>query len=105
MQLEDIGMKETEAFYSCIKQQIKKKNTTQGKVAKACGISLGTFKGWMAKDIYPTVLDAYNIARVLGVSVEYLLTGKDRQAERNEKRVKIVRDLLDQAKEKLDKIE
>jgi transcriptional regulator with XRE-family HTH domain len=91
-------------FWGRVKQLIKKKNTTQAKVAEACGVPLETFHGWIYKGIYPTVLGAYYLSRVLGVSIDYLVAGKDKEEEKIESRVKKVRSLLDQASSGLDEI-
>jgi transcriptional regulator with XRE-family HTH domain len=95
---------EATIFWSRVRQLIKKKNATQARVAKACGFSLETFHGWMYKGVWPTVFDAFRIARVLGVSLEYLMIGKDKQGEEIETRIKNVRSLLDKAGTGLDEI-
>jgi DNA-binding XRE family transcriptional regulator len=87
-------------FWDRVKSAIKKKGLTQQTVAEACGLSPGTFKGWMAKGILPTVVDAYFIARFLGVTVEYLVTGTERKAN---KQIKKVRSLLSRADRELER--
>jgi transcriptional regulator with XRE-family HTH domain len=91
-------------FWSRVKRIIKKKNATQAKIAETCGFSLQTFHGWMYKGVWPTVFDAFRIARVLGVSLEYLMIGKDIQEEEIETRIKNVRSLLEKASMGLDEI-
>jgi transcriptional regulator with XRE-family HTH domain len=90
-------MNEATIFWGRIKQLIKKKNATQAGIAEACGFSLQTFHGWMYKGVWPTVFDAYRIARVLGVSLEYLLTGKNEEEKEIESRIENVRSLLEKA--------
>jgi transcriptional regulator with XRE-family HTH domain len=97
-------MNETIGFWKRVKQQIKKHKATQAGVARACGFSLRTFQGWMYKGVSPTVTEAYHIARVLGVSVEYLLTGKNKRAEKIESRIQSAESLLDQARTRLENI-
>lgn len=58
-------------------QRNKKQNTTQEWVSKNSDISYMTFKGWIAKDVLPRAEDAVKIAKALGVTVEYLVTGRD----------------------------
>ncbi|AEF80586.1 helix-turn-helix domain-containing protein [Leadbettera azotonutricia] len=91
-------------FWGRVKQLIKKRNTTHEEVAKACGINYGTFRGWIYRSIYPTVIDGYVIARVLGVSVEYLITGSDKQSERCSSKIGKACSLLQQAEKTLGKI-
>ncbi|AEF82426.1 helix-turn-helix domain-containing protein [Leadbettera azotonutricia] len=95
-------MNEIEFFWQRVKQLIKKKKATQAEVARVCGFSLRTFQGWIAKDVSPTVTEAYRLAKVLGVTVEYLMSGKDRRIKDIESRIKSAESLLEQAKLKLD---
>jgi transcriptional regulator with XRE-family HTH domain len=68
-------MNETTIFWNRVRALIKKNKTTQEEVANACRIHLRTLEGWMYKGIYPTIIHGYLLARTLGVSMEYLLTG------------------------------
>ncbi|AEF82830.1 helix-turn-helix domain-containing protein [Leadbettera azotonutricia] len=97
-------MDEADMFWSRVKQLIKKRNTTQARVAEACGFHLETFHGWIYKGVFPTVLGAYYIARVLGVSVEYLMAGKNKHEEEIESQLKNIRALLDKASSGLDEL-
>ncbi|GHU66271.1 hypothetical protein FACS189447_06800 [Spirochaetia bacterium] len=95
---------EATVFWGRVRQLIKKKNITQAKLAETCGLSLETFHGWMYKDVWPTVRDAYYLAKVLGVSLEYLMTGKEKHEEGIESKIKNIRSLLDKASLGLDEI-
>jgi transcriptional regulator with XRE-family HTH domain len=95
-------VKEMEIFWGRIKRLIKKKNMTQEEAAKASGIHLHTLQGWMAKGIYPSIIDTYHLAKVLGVSIEYLMVGKDIHEKEIETRLKNIRQLLDKASSGLD---
>lgn len=64
-------------FWQNVKTLIKNKNTKQQAVADIAGISLLTMRGWITHDRLPDVVSAYKIAQALGVSVEYLVTGKE----------------------------
>ena len=66
----------TEAFWKRVKLLLKERNLTQAAAAKVCGRSLYTFKGWMSKNIIPPLDNAYDLAQLLGISLEYLITGK-----------------------------
>ena len=64
-------------FWDRVKQKIKEKKSTQKDAAAACNVSLRTFKYWIYKNLYPTIVDGFHLARFLGVSVEYLVTGRE----------------------------
>jgi len=88
-----------EAFWKRVKLLLKEKNLTQAEAAKACGRPLETLRGWMSKGINPPLCDALKIAGFLGVSLEYLITGRvtDKTAKTNME----VLVLLKKASEKL----
>ena len=86
------------AFWKRVKILLKDKGASQIAVAKACGRSINTFRGWMAKDIIPPLEDAFEIAQYLGVSLEYLVTGKERERSAQ---IEEVRFLLEKSNEKL----
>ena len=69
------NMKE-EYFWKRVKLILKERGYTQKQTAMACGVPLGTFYGWLAKSILPPVKNSVFLAKFLGVSVEYLVTGK-----------------------------
>lgn len=74
--IDNVGMD----FWDRLKSEIKRQNTTQEWIANQCGISFGTFRKWLSRKTMPNVDQAYLIAKTLGVSVEYLVTGnKDNQ--------------------------
>lgn len=64
-------------FWSNVKPLIKSKKITQQVLADDIGISFNTLQSWITKDRLPDVVSAFKIARALGVSVEYLVTGED----------------------------
>lgn len=68
---------DAKTFWNNVKPLIKQRNKTQESLAAELNIPFGTFQGWIAKSILPDVISAYKIARALGVSVEYLVTGKE----------------------------
>ena len=73
-----------EIFWEQVKCTAKKKKITQKDLADFCGIPVSTFKGWIHKNYFPTVIDGFIIATRLGVSVEYLITGKENDAKQNQ---------------------
>ena len=64
------------AFWNRVKIRIKEKAVTQDAAARACGLSPVTFRGWMSKGMIPPLSCAYRLARYLGVSLDYLISGK-----------------------------
>ena len=92
---------DTNAFWKRVKILLKERNIIQADAAKACEISISTFRGWMAKGISPPLVDAVRIARFLGVSLEYIISGP--LDSRNAKINRDVLTLLKMASEKLNK--
>jgi len=85
-------------FWKRVKTLIRQQKTTQILTAQACGLPLNTLRGWMSKGLIPPVDDAYSLAEYLGVSLEYLISGRVKErAEQIEK----VRVLLAKSSEKL----
>jgi len=60
-----------------LKNEIKAKNTTQEWIAGKIGVPLSTFRKWMTRKTYPNLKEGIEIAELLEVSAEYLVTGKD----------------------------
>jgi len=58
-----------------LKTEIKAKNTTQEWIAGQIGVPFGTFRKWMTRKTYPNIKEGIEIAKLLGISAEYLVTG------------------------------
>ena len=58
-----------------LKNEIKAKNTTQEWIAGQIGVPFGTFRKWMTRKTYPSLKEGVEIAELLGISAEYLITG------------------------------
>lgn len=67
-----------ELFAERLERLIKEKKLTQIAVADAVGIRRPTISDWKKNGSYPTADVAIKIAKILNVSVEYLITGEDR---------------------------
>jgi transcriptional regulator with XRE-family HTH domain len=93
-----------ETFWGRVKQLIKKNGMTQKDAAKSFGLPYNTVRGWMYKDIIPTAIDACKIAQALGVTVEYLVSGKNPREKRADSTIKKACSLLHQVEKKLDSI-
>lgn len=66
-----------ENFWRTVRAISKTKNITQDLICQTCGISISTFRHWIGRNVYPDALQTYNIAKTLGTSVEYLVTGEE----------------------------
>ena len=85
-------------FWNRIKTLIKNKKVTQEITAKACRISYNTWRGWVSKNIIPHVIDCIRIAKYLDVSLDFLLTGKERNSQA---KIAELQALLEKASKKL----
>jgi transcriptional regulator with XRE-family HTH domain len=68
-------------FWNRVKALIKGRNVTQEITAKECGINFNTWRGWGSKNIVPNVVDCIKIAKYLDVSLDFMLTGKERNSQ------------------------
>lgn len=62
-----------------VKDLLKSKNVKPSDFCKEMGISSQNFYDWQKKGSSPNAMTALKVAQYLGVTVEYLLTGKDFQ--------------------------
>jgi transcriptional regulator with XRE-family HTH domain len=61
-----------------LKQAITERGLTTAQLAEKTGVNTRTINGWLyGKQPNPTVKDFAKTAAALGVSMEYLLSGKD----------------------------
>jgi len=67
---------EDEKFWVIVKSLMVTTGITQEALAISCQIPLSTLKGWIKANYFPTIIEGYRIARVFGVTVEYLITGE-----------------------------
>lgn len=56
---------------------LKLKGMTEYQLCKEIGIKQSTFSTWKTEDRVPNTMRVASIANALGVSVDYLVTGKD----------------------------
>jgi len=69
---------ENNNFWSRVKPLIKAHNMTQKQFAEHLGFRYHTFRNWIHYERVPTLQDSYDIALSLGVTLDYLLSGKNR---------------------------
>ena len=77
---------------------MKKNNLKIKDAAAICHVNSKTFSNWKFKGLFPSIVDGYQLAEILGISVEYLVTGKESKHAKN---IKEARHLLSKAEEKL----
>ena len=65
------------AFWNNVKDELDYKLMSQKELAAATEISYNTIQSWITKDRLPDAADSVKIAKVLDVSVEYLVTGSE----------------------------
>ena len=68
-------------FWKMVKKEVTRQHTSFEWLYRKTHISKGTFSSWKNRNIIPRADEALLIARALKVSVEYLLTGAERQKE------------------------
>ncbi len=90
-------------FKDRLREEIEFKGMLVKEVAAAAGISKSTFLSYIdSRGVLPNVETAVKIAKTLGVSVEYLVTGEDAlHVSRLNDVQNIVDDLLTLDKEKI----
>lgn len=64
-------------YWKRVKVLCKEKRITQNDLCNATGIDIGKLKGQITNEIAPKVFDVQKIAEYLGVSMEFLTTGKE----------------------------
>ena len=65
-------------FWGRVKYLIKTHKTSQEEIARLIGVPPGTFRNWIYHNRIPDAETACNLAVVLGVSVDFLIYGKER---------------------------
>ena len=68
-------------FWELVALEVKKQNTSFEWLYQKTKVPKGTFSSWRTRSILPRADVAYKIAEALGVTVEYLLTGREQCKE------------------------
>ena len=68
---------DNDSFWGRVKPLIKAHKMTQRQFAEYMGISENTFNGWIRHNRIPDTSTAYDMAVVLGVTLNYLLGGRE----------------------------
>ena len=64
-------------FWDMVAHEVEKQNTSFEWLYQKTKVTKGTFSSWKTRNMFPRVDAAFRIAEALGVSVEYLLTGRE----------------------------
>ena len=66
-----------DTFWGRVRPLIKAHKMTHRQFAEYIGVSPNTFNGWIKYERIPDTSNAYNMAIALGVTLNYLLGGKE----------------------------
>lgn len=66
-----------ENFWLRVKELLKKQGITQKELSKRLNLNDRAVECWVQKGNIPGVFDCYKISQILGVSIDYLLTGEE----------------------------
>ena len=88
-------------FWNRVKTLLKEKKISETTAAKECGIPPNTWRGWVTKNIIPSLHDCVVLSKFLKVSLDYLAYGKERNPQ---KKIDDIQSLLKKAGEKLNKL-
>jgi transcriptional regulator with XRE-family HTH domain len=69
------------------------KNIKRETLAEYVGLSVGVFSMWKKRKTYPRADIAVQIAKYLGVSTEYLITGQDLYSIENKRIIEVLNKL------------
>lgn len=94
------------SFNKNLKIEIFYNSTTLKDLAAETGINYGTILSYTShKEITPSLNNAYLIAKALGVSIEYLITGEDSTLEKTyPKLYKTIKELMALPREEINNI-
>ncbi len=68
------------AFIKNVVEELEFQGKTQSQLAEYLGVNKAAISMWIKRDSIPAADTAYKVAQFLGVSLEYLLTGRKESA-------------------------
>ena len=74
---------DTSEFWDRVNALIKERGTTQSAVSVSCGLNPRRIQNLSSGSRLPDVFEGFLIARCLGTSVEYLVTGREEEVPRD----------------------
>ena len=68
-------------FWKMVALEVGRQKTSFEWLYRKTKVAKGTFSSWKTRNVLPRVDVAFRIAEALGVTVEYLLTGRDQNKQ------------------------
>jgi transcriptional regulator with XRE-family HTH domain len=68
---------DTKIFWNRVKALAKEKKATRKDVAEAIGMPIDTLKTWIRRETVPSLDYTIELSRYFGVSIQYLVMGKN----------------------------
>ena len=65
-------------FLQNLKDELDYQGITHKELSFKTGISINTIHSWFSKDIFPPLNSAYKVAQVLNQSLEFLISGENK---------------------------
>lgn len=84
-------------FWDNLKKECTRQGVYINEIAEKSNVNYGTIKNSISRNSNPSIEIAYKLANSLGVSIEYLLTGKtnaNKRVEELESKLKRIEDIL-----------
>lgn len=76
-----------ELFWNNVKDLLKEKGINQTELAVQIGVGVRTFQDWVYRKAVPDLEKIKKIADILGVTVDYLITGKTQELSTEENKL------------------
>ena len=77
-------------FWDMVALEVEKQKTSFEWLYQKTKVPKGTFSSWKTRKIYPRADVAYRIADALGVSLEYLLTGREQIKQSSNNQIHVI---------------
>lgn len=88
-------MIESKVFWKRLNSLIKKANTTQSELSVRCGLNPRRLQNLSAGNRLPDCREAVTIAKALGTSVEYLVTGNTEEKRDNSESIELLKKVIE----------
>ena len=88
-------------FWDRLRPLLAERHITQKAASDACGVKFDTFRSWIFRNLLPDCVSLFKLANLVGVSMEYLLTGREGPTDQ---RLKEIRYHVKQVQKELDAI-
>ena len=91
-------MKGAQYMYEIFEQLLQKYDVTSYKVAKEAGVTQTALSNWKTGKSTPTTKTLQRIADYFGVTIDYLMTGEEKEADRyyiNEETAQVAQEIFE----------